>query len=504
MIFIIIILIIISIVLILSLAKPLKAILSTCVHLSLLVMIIGLYIYFSKVGGFVESQKVLLLGPSGLTAKLTSIPIRFYLVSELVGIGRILFPYFYFILSVSNNLSFSTIVKKKKWLNILLFLPILILLILTIPNVFESVFAYNFVMQDMIILLVNIVILIYLTLSVVLYVNEYNSIQLSIARHHQRDIMLSRIMLLVTYMFFASFEPMFIAQNYSSININIDFSTVFLNDNTGAWTAIMIISLFATLVNIFQLWKYYKFNYDRSKKEISIKQKVASGSVASSMLIHGLKNQFLTEEILCERMKKEIENVENEEIKTNLNKINLQMVETNDFIIERLNSLYKAFLKVKTVMLVTSSSEVVEKLQHKLRRKNREIEIIYDFDDCLFMADLDLFSEAIYNLVINGIDATEGIELPKIIVSIQQIKQKVVFKIIDNGHGIPDEIYDNIFTPFTTSKNTHTNWGMGLTYTHEIVKKHMGFINFETSTEGTIFTIVLPNYAKEKENEKEN
>ncbi len=63
----------------------------------------------------------------------------------------------------------------------------------------------------------------------------------------------------------------------------------------------------------------------------------------------------------------------------------------------------------------------------------------------------------------------------------------------DNGTGIPEEIRNQIFEPFFTSKGRETGTGLGLSICHRIVEEHGGSIGVEsTPGQGTTFTIHLP------------
>ena len=59
--------------------------------------------------------------------------------------------------------------------------------------------------------------------------------------------------------------------------------------------------------------------------------------------------------------------------------------------------------------------------------------------------------------------------------------------VMDNGKGIPDEIKDEIFIPFFTTRAEGT--GMGLSYSQQIIRAHGGTINFRSSPDGTVFLV---------------
>jgi signal transduction histidine kinase len=74
---------------------------------------------------------------------------------------------------------------------------------------------------------------------------------------------------------------------------------------------------------------------------------------------------------------------------------------------------------------------------------------------------------------------------------------QILITVSDNGPGIPDSIKDKIFQPFFTTKPAGQGTGLGLSLSYDIVKAHGGELKIEsTTTEGAVFTIVLPTKAK--------
>lgn len=66
-----------------------------------------------------------------------------------------------------------------------------------------------------------------------------------------------------------------------------------------------------------------------------------------------------------------------------------------------------------------------------------------------------------------------------------------VFYVKDYGIGIDDEIKDKIFSPFFTTKEFGT--GLGLSTAYSIVKRHMGYIIFDSiKNKGSEFKVYLP------------
>jgi len=68
--------------------------------------------------------------------------------------------------------------------------------------------------------------------------------------------------------------------------------------------------------------------------------------------------------------------------------------------------------------------------------------------------------------------------------------RRLVISVQDNGAGIPDEIRENLFTPFVSGKKNGT--GLGLAIVARLVSEHQGFIEYSSDNHGTIFSVSLP------------
>ena len=101
----------------------------------------------------------------------------------------------------------------------------------------------------------------------------------------------------------------------------------------------------------------------------------------------------------------------------------------------------------------------------------------------------------VQNLVSNARHAIEG---PKgtVTVSLRQSPENqniVHLEVRDDGAGIPDEIRENLFDPYFSTRATGRGTGLGLTIVHRVVSELGGEIEIEsTQGEGTTFRILLP------------
>ena len=62
--------------------------------------------------------------------------------------------------------------------------------------------------------------------------------------------------------------------------------------------------------------------------------------------------------------------------------------------------------------------------------------------------------------------------------------------IIDNGLGVPEQIKDEIFDPFVTSKSRGS--GLGLSLVSKIISDHGGVIDYTRIKNRTVFSVLLP------------
>jgi len=109
--------------------------------------------------------------------------------------------------------------------------------------------------------------------------------------------------------------------------------------------------------------------------------------------------------------------------------------------------------------------------------------------------DAEQLRRVLINLVGNAIDALEEarIEVPEVRVSMGEnlAGTEVWVRVADNGLGIEDDVRDQIFDPFYTSREEGT--GLGLALCRKIIDNHGGSIEVETAAgEGTEFVLVFP------------
>ncbi len=112
-------------------------------------------------------------------------------------------------------------------------------------------------------------------------------------------------------------------------------------------------------------------------------------------------------------------------------------------------------------------------------------------DEILAKFDRTQLIRVITNLVKNAIQAMDGQENPRIMVSIHEEVSDVFVIISDNGAGITEENIEKVFEPKFTTKSS--GMGLGLAMVKNIVETYNGSINFTSKLgKGTTFKLRFP------------
>ncbi len=142
-------------------------------------------------------------------------------------------------------------------------------------------------------------------------------------------------------------------------------------------------------------------------------------------------------------------------------------------------------------------NEVVETSTKLVRPKALDesvaLNCVLDAKPDAINADRASIRQIILNLVMNAIQAVTVIEgRREVTVRTSNGIGSVILEVADNGPGIPREVRDRLFQPFTTSNKT-SGIGLGLAISADLVKLHQGKITLvEGGKVGTIFRVTLP------------
>ncbi len=107
--------------------------------------------------------------------------------------------------------------------------------------------------------------------------------------------------------------------------------------------------------------------------------------------------------------------------------------------------------------------------------------------ESVFRIDSALIDQVLINLVKNAIEVLKQQSKPSIELRVIDFKDQKEIWIKDNGPGIPNEILENIFVPFFTTKESGS--GIGLSLSKQIMRLHGGTITVVSTSVGTTFKL---------------
>ena len=127
-----------------------------------------------------------------------------------------------------------------------------------------------------------------------------------------------------------------------------------------------------------------------------------------------------------------------------------------------------------------------------------DVQVINNYDAALPDVPLDaaLMRQTIFNFVQNSIQAMPkggSIYITTDVEQIDQDRREAVIEIRDTGIGIPEEIQEQIYDAYFTTKDATGGIGLGLAVSHQIITAHKGKIEVRSKMGmGTAFKISLP------------
>ena len=144
-------------------------------------------------------------------------------------------------------------------------------------------------------------------------------------------------------------------------------------------------------------------------------------------------------------------------------------------------------------------SEWIERLR-PLANNKRQVIVENHASDLVVYADPIRLKEIVYNLVSNAIKFTGDGGI--ITVEAQRVENGMLFRITDNGIGIPESEHEAIFDKFyqlgSTTKGVREGTGLGLAITKSLVEMHGGEIRVHSKPAiGSVFEFTLPGRGEE-------
>lgn len=126
------------------------------------------------------------------------------------------------------------------------------------------------------------------------------------------------------------------------------------------------------------------------------------------------------------------------------------------------------------------------------------VHVVRDYDPSLpdVMADRDRLIQAVLNIVRNALEASASEVRLRTRVDFHHAldalgaTMALRLDVIDNGHGVPEDLAPQLFLPLVSGRAEGT--GLGLALAQEIAREHGGMLSFRSRPGHTVFTLLLP------------
>jgi signal transduction histidine kinase len=163
-------------------------------------------------------------------------------------------------------------------------------------------------------------------------------------------------------------------------------------------------------------------------------------------------------------------------------------------IIERLRSLArKRPLEFQALDVNATARDVLRLIESDAQRRGVTLQAVFEPGLPAIRGDRVSLQQVLLNLLVNAMDALDGVETDRRMVSVtsRTVRGAVEIAVSDTGRGIPAESLGRLFDAFYTTRNDGV--GIGLKIAKSIADAHGGRISVESSDgHGATFRLALP------------
>ena len=234
-----------------------------------------------------------------------------------------------------------------------------------------------------------------------------------------------------------------------------------------------------------------------ASKRMKDAEHLASLGEMTGGLAHEIKNPLstvgLNAQLLGEAIESlEIENSQKHRLLARINSLSREVHRLGDILEDFLRfagRLNPDLIKTNINLLIT---EIGDFFMPQAKRHGVEFSFSVSDENLSICLDSALLKQAILNILLNAVQAMDGIEGKReLSMSVNVSSEYVYISIKDTGEGIPKEKEDSIFRPYVSGKPGGT--GLGLATTRRIVEIQGGEVNFTSDLgKGSTFVIKFP------------
>lgn len=243
---------------------------------------------------------------------------------------------------------------------------------------------------------------------------------------------------------------------------------------------------------VFALLYYSIKNLITQKKIADIKTDFVNN------ITHELKTPLATLSLATKMLQKEeIKNQPNVVVSTvnTIERQNVRLQKLIDQVVSNSLGYAEMTLKKEAVKITDYIQTIIDDFSLSVAQKNVQITTDILTTDAVISIDKFYITTAIFNLLENAVKYNDTDK--KTIHFSAKIDKNLIISITDNGIGISSknqkQLFDKFFRVGNTDVHNVKGLGLGLYYTYQIIKAHLGTISIKSvENKGATFTIEIP------------
>lgn len=153
--------------------------------------------------------------------------------------------------------------------------------------------------------------------------------------------------------------------------------------------------------------------------------------------------------------------------------------------------------QMEEIVLIESRTDLAEIIGKSLEMQkyyldNKRITVVKNYGPG-FVVNCDQIhiTEVLNNVIKNAVEALSG--NGRLEISVYSNRTEVVIEVKDNGTGISKDNVKYVFDPFFSTKRFSTNFGLGLSYSYNVMQYHNGQLLIQSEENiGTVVSLLFP------------
>lgn len=317
-----------------------------------------------------------------------------------------------------------------------------------------------------------IIVLLVLLFSIYWLVRYYYKVSMEIKKRQTLSIIIS--IGLLTFFWASFFEFGYVGNNINWVYRYIE--SLYFNDileiSVSSYVVYPIVMLVGTIIMLFLIIKNRTFDTIDFFTEYNIKKNMKDTNKDIRNIFHTIKNTLFAMNVLSQNGMMASEDPVARQYFEKINNL-------SDHTLLRVEHM---LVSTKQVNISAETINIVDVIEEAISRSNihNSIDLIKQFSVEKVICTVDTYhvTEAIINLLNNASDAVISAKRDQgeIRLELYIDHDWVVLNIKDNGVGIPAKHLKDIFKPFYSTKAPGESWGVGLTYSYNVMKAHSGFL----------------------------